>query len=98
MRSGRAASAGVLRVGAAALLVQELLPGWLRALQRRHAEVNVTLTELRAPDVTLLRTGELDLLVDHLPEIPADVEGQEVARVGASWCSPPAILPRGRRG
>src|SRR5678816_2647214 len=51
---------GVLRIGAAALLVQELLPGWLRTLHRRHPEVDVTLTELRAPDVALLRSGELD--------------------------------------
>jgi len=72
---------GVLRIGAAALLVQELLPAWLRALHRRNPEVDVRLTELRAPDVALLRSGELDLLVDHLPEIPADVEVREVGRL-----------------
>ncbi|HUM12160.1 MAG TPA: LysR substrate-binding domain-containing protein [Myxococcaceae bacterium] len=73
---------GTLRIGAAALLVQELLPGWLRALHRRHPEIDVTLTELRAPDVSLLRTGELDLLVDHLPQVPADVEVREI---GTLW-------------
>ena len=72
---------GTLRIGAAALLVQELLPGWLRALHRRHPEIDVTLTELRAPDVSLLRSGELDLLVDHLPQIPADVETREVGKL-----------------
>src|SRR5215475_3787204 len=72
LRAGR--FGGTLRIGAAALLVQELLPGWLRLLHRRHPELDVVLTELRAPDLGLLRSGELDLLVDHLPEAPADVE------------------------
>lgn len=73
---------GKLRIGAAALLVQELLPGWVRALHRQRPELDVTLTELRASEVGLLRTGELDLLVDHLPEIPPDLE---VRRVGTLW-------------
>ena len=79
LRAG--AFGGTLRVGAAALLVQELLPGWLRRLQRRHPDVDVTLTELRAPDLERLRAGELDLLVDHLPDIPADLEVREVGRL-----------------
>ncbi|HZJ53306.1 MAG TPA: LysR substrate-binding domain-containing protein [Myxococcaceae bacterium] len=89
---------GVLRIGAAALLVQELLPGWLRALHRRHPAVDVTLTELRAPEVALLRSGELDLLVDHLPEVPADVEVREVGRLWGFLVlpasHPAARLPR----
>ena len=90
---------GVPRVGAAALLVQELLPGWLRAPHRRHAEVDVTLTELRAPDVTLLRTGELDLLVDYLPEIPPRRRGAG-GRQGLGLPGAPGqpSRPRGRRG
>ena len=87
---------GVLRVGAAALLVQELLPGWLRTLHRRHPEVDVTLTELRAPDLGLLRSGELDLLVDHLPEIPADIEAREIARLWG-FLVLPAGHPAARR-
>ena len=88
---------GVLRFGAAALLVQELLPGWLRTLQRRHPEIDVTLTELRAPDVSLLRSGELDLLLDHLPEVPEDVEVREVGRLWGFLVLPashPAARPQ----
>ncbi len=88
---------GVLRVGAAALLVQELLPGWLRALQRRHPEVEVTLTELRSPDLGLLRSGELDLLVDHIPTFPPTSRRGRSPRSGASSCSRPATPPPGRR-
>ncbi|MGZ6097779.1 MAG: LysR family transcriptional regulator [Myxococcaceae bacterium] len=72
---------GTLRIGAAALLVQELVPAWLRQLHRRHPDVDVTLTELRAPDVAQLRSGELDLVVDHLPEVPPDVEVRQVGRL-----------------
>ena len=79
LRAG--AFGGTLRVGAAALLVQELLPGWLRLLHRRHPDVDVTLTELRAPEVERLRSGELDLLVDHLPEVPVDLEVRQVGRL-----------------
>lgn len=79
LRAG--AFGGTLRVGAAALLVQEVLPPWLRRLHRRHPEVNVTLTELHAPDVSRLRSGELDLLVDHLPEAPPDLEVREVGKL-----------------
>lgn len=87
---------GVLRVGAAALLVQELLPGWLRALHRRRPDVDVALTELRAPDLGLLRSGELDLLVDHLPEIPADIEAREIATLWG-FLVLPAGHPAARR-
>jgi DNA-binding transcriptional LysR family regulator len=94
LRAGR--FGGTLRVGAAALLVQELLPGWLRLLHRRHPELDVVLTELRAPDLGLLRSGELDLLVDHLPSVPADVEVREVGRLWG-FVVLPAAHPAARR-
>lgn len=89
---------GTLRIGAAALLVQELLPAWLRQLQRRHPDVDVTLTELRAPDVALLRSGELDLVVDHLPEVAGDIEVREVGRLWGFLVVPAAhAAARGSR-
>ena len=72
---------GTLRLGAAALLVQGLLPSWLRRLQRRRPDIDVALSELRVSDVELLRSGALDLLVDHLPHVPPDVEARPVARL-----------------
>ena len=55
LRAGR--FGGTLRVGAAALLVQELLPGWLRLLHRRHPELDVVLTELRDRKSTRLNSS-----------------------------------------
>lgn len=88
---------GTLRIGAAALLVQGLLPGWLRRLQRRRPDIDVALSELKAPDVDALRTGALDLLVDHLPEVPADVEARPVARLWSFLALPSGHPLAGRR-
>jgi DNA-binding transcriptional LysR family regulator len=95
LRSGR--FGGTLRLGAAPLLVQGLLPRWLRRLQRQRPDVEVALTELRSPDLALLRTGELDLLVDHLPEVPSDIETRQVARLHAFLALPARHPLAGRR-
>ena len=88
---------GTLKVHAAGYLLRALLPPWLRRLQSRRPELAVTLTELRAADVSLLRTGESDLLVDWLPSVPPDVEVRELARAEA-WLVAPAHGPHARRG
>jgi DNA-binding transcriptional LysR family regulator len=88
---------GTLKVGAAALLVQGLLPGWLRRLQRQRPDIQVALSELKTPDVELLRRGELDLLVDHLPEVPADVETRAVARLWSFLALPSGHPLAGRK-
>jgi DNA-binding transcriptional LysR family regulator len=88
LRPGR--FGGALRIGAAALLVQGLLPGWLRRLQRQRPDIDVALTEMRTPDLELLRSGELDLLVDHLPQVPADIEVRPIAKL---WSF--LVLPAG---
>ena len=73
--------AGTLRIGTAALLVQELLPAWLLRLQRRLPGISLVLRETRMPDLEALRLGEVDLLVDYLQPIPDDLEAREVARM-----------------
>jgi DNA-binding transcriptional LysR family regulator len=81
---------GTLRIGAASLLVQRLLPGWLRRLQRQRPDIEVALTELKSPEVDRVRSGELDLIIDHLPHLPADIEARTVARL---WSF--LVLPAG---
>jgi len=72
---------GTLRIGAAPLLVQELLPAWLRRLRRARPDIDVALTEMKAPDFEQLRIGTVDLLVEHVAESPPDVEVQTVSRM-----------------
>jgi DNA-binding transcriptional LysR family regulator len=95
LRTGR--FGGTLRVGAAALLVQRLLPDWLRRLQRRRPDIDVALTELKTPDLELLRGGELDLLVDHLPQVPVDVEVRTIAQLSSFLVLPAGHPLAGRK-
>lgn len=72
---------GRLRIHAASMHLKHLLPPWLRRLQTKRPDIEVVLTEMRMPDVTPLRTGEADLLIDHLFSIPEDIEAREIARM-----------------
>jgi len=71
--------AGTLRIGASGLALRHLLPPWLRRLKAKRPEIDIALSELKVADLPLLRSGEVDCLVDHLPDVPEDVA---VRRVG----------------
>ncbi|WP_217710505.1 LysR family transcriptional regulator [Streptomyces sp. NA04227] len=62
-----------LSLGAFATAAKELVPGALRALQRRHPQAELTLVDIEPPDgYGLVSSGELDLLVTHrYPGLPA---------------------------
>lgn len=71
---------GRLRIHAASLHLRALLPPWLRRVQTKRPDIEVVLTEVRNPDVSALRAGEADLLVDHLPVVPSDIAATVVAQ------------------
>lgn len=96
IREGR--FGGTLRVGAPPMIVQGLLPTWLRRLQHRRPDVEVALSEVRAPDPTLLLSGELDLLVDHLSTVPPSLEVRTVANLWVFLALPATHPLAGRRG
>lgn len=89
---------GTLRVESSAHLLRHLLPPWLRRLQAKHPDIQLELTEVKAPDVDRLRSGHVDILVDHLPEVPTDVRVSRVA-VARGFLVAPAHHPmvRGRQ-
>lgn len=70
---------GELRIAAMSLLLRSLLPAWLKRLYRKNPKIRVHMREALSPELELLRRGAVDLLVDYLPEIPADVATLEVA-------------------
>jgi LysR family transcriptional regulator, benzoate and cis,cis-muconate-responsive activator of ben and cat genes len=74
---------GRLRIHASGHTLRHLLPPWLRRLQGQRPDIEVALFEAKVPAVALVRSGEADLLVDHLPEVPADFEAQQVGRTRA---------------
>lgn len=88
---------GTLRVHAASLHLRHLLPPWLRKLQTKRPDIDVVLTEMRRTELAALRSGEADLLVDYLPEIPADVEAQVVAKTFTFLALPSTHRLAGRK-
>lgn len=71
---------GRLRIHASGHVLRYLLPPWLRRLQRQRADIEVELFEAKVPAVALVRSGEADLLVDHLTEVPSDFEARQVGQ------------------
>ncbi len=71
---------GTLRVHASGHVLRHLLPAWLRRLQSKRPDIEVALFESKTPALDVLRAGDTDLVVDHLPEIPEDVDAREVGR------------------
>lgn len=76
LRSGEVG--GRLRIHASGHVLRYLLPPWLRRLQSQRSDIEVELFEAKVPAVVLVRSGEADLLVDHLPEVPSDLEVRKV--------------------
>lgn len=83
---------GRLTIHASPHLVRHFLPAWLRKLHGKRPDIEVALSEVKTADVQLLKAGECDLLVDHLGDVPADVETKEVARL-QPWLVAPSDHP-----
>ncbi len=73
-----------LRLAAEALILQQVLPRWIRGLQRREPELRVEVRELVAPDPDVVRTGDVDLAVAYFPKaLPAGLASRVVATLNA---------------
>ena len=83
---------GELVILAAPLFLRRLLPPWIRRLQAARPGIRLRLRELSGSDLVPLRTGDADLVVDHLPEVPDDVATLRVATV-----RPFVVLPASHR-
>jgi DNA-binding transcriptional LysR family regulator len=88
---------GRLRIHASGHVLRHLLPPWLRRLRTQRPDIEVSLFEAKVPAVTLVRSGEADLLVDYLPEVPADLDVRQVGRTRVFLCFPsqPGLSTRG---
>jgi len=80
---------GELRVSAGAMLLRHLMPAWIRRIHRRWPRIHVHLEEARVSGLDALRRGDLDLLVDYVPDVPEDVAVMQVAEL-----RPFLVLPR----
>ncbi|WP_284664179.1 LysR substrate-binding domain-containing protein [Myxococcus sp. SDU36] len=71
---------GTLRIHASGHVLRHLPPAWLRKLQAKRPDIEVALFESKTPALDVLRSGDTDLVVDHPPAVPDDVETREVGR------------------
>jgi len=69
---------GDIHIHADTQLLCDLLPAWVRRLQRKAPGVNVHLREIPSPSVERLQRGEADLMVTYLPDAPADIATRRV--------------------
>ena len=88
-----------LHVAAEALILQQVLPDWIRRLQRRAPDLRVDVRELAAPDPEVVRSGEVDLAVAYFPgPLPAGLASRTVATLSSFLVLPagsePARRPR----
>ena len=82
-----------LRLAAEALILQQVLPRWVRRLQRREPDLRLEVRELAAPDPEVVRSGEVDLAVAYFPgALPAGLASRPVATLSSFL-----VLPGGRR-
>lgn len=70
---------GTLRFQTSGHLLRYLLPAWLRRITAKQQQINLQVVEVAEPSLEGLRAGDVDLLVEHLHDIPADLEVQKIA-------------------
>jgi DNA-binding transcriptional LysR family regulator len=89
-------SGGVLRVEAAALEIRHVLPRWIQRLRAAHPDIEVQLCEVPAAEPARLLRSQVDLIVDHMPQIPRGVGAVAIAQhhpfliTPAAWPRPTA--------
>lgn len=88
---------GTLKMHAAGHLLRHLVPEWLRRLQLKRPDITVALTDVQTADLSLLRNGETDVLIDWLPDIPQDIATKEVGRT-EGWIVAPSHGPFAQKG
>jgi len=80
-----------LRLAAEALILQQVLPAWIRRLQRLEPDLRLDVRELAAPDPEVVRSGEIDLAVAYFPNaLPAGLASRPVATLSSFL-----VLPAG---
>ncbi len=73
-----------LRLAAEALILQQVLPAWIRGLQRLEPDLRLDVRELAAPDPEVVRAGEVDLAVAYFPNaLPAGLASRPVATLSS---------------
>lgn len=84
--------AGEIRIHAANMLLRDLMPAWVRRLRRRCPDAEIHLGEVTTYDTSALLSGEADLLVNYLPEVPEGIETKQIGTLRGFL-----VIPRDHR-
>lgn len=74
---------GELHVRAAPLLMRQVMPAWVKRLKDSRPGIRVHVGEVAQADLNLLRSGEVDLLIDYLADVPDDLASMRIATLRA---------------
>lgn len=74
---------GSLVIHAAPMFVKYMMPRWIQRLAKARKDLRVELVEALSTNLAKLRDGSADLLIDYLPEWPADIATMQVATLRA---------------
>ncbi|MDG1490393.1 MAG: LysR family transcriptional regulator [Planctomycetota bacterium] len=80
---------GTLRVTSSSLLLRRLIPAWIQRLHAAYPSIDIHLEESGEDAVALLRQGAVDLVIDHMYEVPDDIASMRVAAL-----KPFVVLPQ----
>lgn len=72
--------AGEVYVETSGLVLRHLLPNWLRELRAQFPRLLPRLNSVEVVELRHLVSGEADIVVDYVPEIPVGLESRIVAR------------------
>ena len=87
---------GELNIRSAPMFLRQLIPDWIKRLHDERPGIRVHLGEMPHTDLALLRSGEADLLVDYLAEVPDDLASMRVATLRAFLVLPDTHRLAGR--
>lgn len=71
---------GTLRVDVGPLEMRTIFPEAARRFAKKHANVQLDIAEIPHPDLTRLRSGQTDLLIEYVESVP---RGFEQCKVGS---------------
>lgn len=69
---------GKIELSVAALALRSILPAWINRVHQTHPHVRVHMREAPDVDLSILRRGDVDMVVDFFPEIPSDCASIQV--------------------
>jgi DNA-binding transcriptional LysR family regulator len=88
---------GVLRIDAAAMEIEYVLPLWIARLRKQRPDIRIDIEEVSYGDGSRLLRGETDLVVDYQPSLPEHVESRAIATYYTFIAAPRAWLQDRKR-